>query len=162
MVSSALPINGRPTCWKTRHNWRQLKNNYLETTPLLPEIQNAVIETHATCNNKGYKTRITGNTESKNVVRCTSCNRSMLVNCYLEINTSFQLEKDEKQFNVMANQNTISSYLNENVFHYKGNVDELTKSVFARKHRLQLSKNGQMITDMVDHQDKPDENPQED
>ena len=89
-----------------------LKTAALKPCICCPEIQNVVINMHAICNTKACKTRITGNTESKNIVHCTSCNRAMLVrNCYLEINTNFQLEKDDKQYSVMANQNTISNYL---------------------------------------------------
>jgi len=124
-----------------------------------PEIQNVVIDTHAICNTKACKTRITGNTESKNMVRCTSCNRAMLVrNCYLEINTTFQSEKDDKQYNVMANQNTISNYLDEDIFQYKDNVDELMEKLLLLENvDFELSTNGRMVTEMVDHQDKPDE-----
>lgn len=84
----------------------------------------------------------------------------MLVkNAYLEINTSFQLERDGKQ----ANQNTISSYLNEDIFQYKENMDELTeKLLLLEKVDFQLSSNGQMITKMVDYQEKPDQQTNED
>lgn len=92
------------------------------------------------------------------------CYRDMLVkNAYLEINTSFQLERDGKQYNVMANQNTISSYLNEDIFQYKDNVDELTeKLLLLEKVDFPLSSNGQMITKMVDYQEKPDQQTNED
>lgn len=81
----------------------------------------------------------------------------------LEINTSFQLERDGKQYNVMANQNTISSYLNEDIFQYKENMDELTeKLLLLEKVDFQLSSNGQMITKMVDYQEKPDQQTNED
>lgn len=93
------------------------------------------------------------------MVRCTPCNREMLVrNCYLEINTTFQLEKDDKQYNVMANKNTISNYLNKDIFQYKDNVDELMeKLLLLEKVDFELSTNGRMVTEMLDHQDKPDE-----
>lgn len=83
----------------------------------------------------------------------------MLVrNCYLEINTTFQLEKDDKQYNVMANKNTISNYLNKDIFQYKDNVDELMeKLLLLEKVDFELSTNGRMVTEMLDHQDKPDE-----
>ena len=130
-VSGTVKWQGEP---KTPNNTkRQVRDANLKTAALkphlcCPEIQNVVIDIHAIRNTKGCKTRITANTESKNMVRCTSCNRAMLVkNAYLEINTSFQLEKDEKQYNVMANQNTISSYLNEDIFQYKDNVDGITE-----------------------------------
>lgn len=83
----------------------------------------------------------------------------MLVkNCYLQINTSFQLQKDDKQYNVMANHN--SNYLNEDIFQYKDNVDELMeKLMLLEKVDFGLSTNGsgRMITEMIDHQEKPDE-----
>lgn len=63
----------------------------------------------------------------------------------------------------MANQNTISSYLNEDIFQYKDNVDELTeKLLLLEKVDFQLSSNGQMITKMVDYQEKPDQQTNED
>lgn len=48
----------------------------LKTAALKPrlccrEIQNVVIDIHVICNTKGRETRITGNTESKSMVRCT-------------------------------------------------------------------------------------------
>jgi len=136
-----------------------LKTAALKPRICCPEIQNVIIDTHAICNTKGCRTRIIGNTESKNMVRCTSCNRAMLVrNCYLEINTTFQLEKDDKHYNVMANQNTITNYLNEDIFQYKDNVDELMEKLLLLQNvDFELSTNGRMVTEMVDHQDKPDE-----
>lgn len=127
-----------------------------------PEIQNVVIDMHAICNTKACNTRITGNTESKNLVHCTSCNRAMLIrNCYrhvVEINTTFQLEKDDRQYSVMANQNTISNYLGEDIFQYKDNVDELMEKLLLLENvDFELSTNGRMLTQMVDHQDKPDD-----
>lgn len=100
-----------------------------------------------------------GNTDSQNMVHCTSCNRAMMVkNCYQEINSTFQLEKDDKQYNVMAKNNTISNYLNDDIFQYKDNVDELMKKLLLlEKVDFELSTNGRMITEIVDHQEKLDE-----
>ena len=83
----------------------------------------------------------------------------MLVrNCYLEIKTTFQLEKDDKQYNVLANHTTISNYLDEDIFQYKDNVDELMEKLLLLENvDFELSANGRMVTEMVDHQDKPDE-----
>lgn len=84
-----------------------------------PDIQNVIIETNAICNTKSCRAKITGNTESKKMVRCTSCNRAMLINnCYMEINTTFQLETTDKQYTEMANQTTISTYLGEDVYKF--------------------------------------------
>ena len=52
---------------------------------------------------------------------------AMLINnCYMEINTTFQLERTDKQYTVMANQTTLSTYLGEDAYKYKDNVDDLT------------------------------------
>lgn len=85
--------------------------------------------------------------------------RTMLIrNYYLEINTTFQLEKDDRQYSVMANQNTISNYLSEDIFQYKDNVDELMEKLLLLENvDFELSTNGRMLTQMVDHQDKPDD-----
>ena len=87
----------------------------------------------------------------------------MLVkNCYLEINTTFQLEKDEKQYNVTVKNNTISSYLNEDIFQYKDHADELMKKLLLlEKVDFELPINGRMINEMVDHQEKPDKQTKE-
>ena len=58
----------------------------------------------------------------------------------------------------MANHNTISNYLNEDIFQYKDNVNELMKKLLLLgKVDFELSTNGKMITEMIDHQEKPDE-----
>ena len=54
--------------------------------------------------------KISGNPGSY-IVQYILCNRSILVkNCYLEINTSFQPEKDGKQFNITAFRKTESNF----------------------------------------------------
>ena len=124
-----------------------------------PEIENAHIDTQAMCNTKGCRTKITEITEAKKMVRCTSCNRAMLVeNCYLEMTTTFQLDKDGKKYTVVANQNIISNLLNEDIFLYKDNVDDLIlKLLMLEKVDFELSSNGRMITQIVNHQEKLDE-----
>ena len=119
-----------------------------------PDIQNVIMETNAICNTKGCRAKITGNTESKKMVRCTSCNRAMVINnCYMEINTTFQLETTDKQYTVMANQTTLSSYLGEDVYKYKDNVDDLTEKLLLLENvDFKLSTNARMITEIVDHQ----------
>ena len=88
------------------------------------------------------------------MVRCTSCNRAMLINnCYMEINTTFQLETTDKQYTVMANQTTLSTYLGEDVYKYKDNVDDLTEKLLLLDNvDFKLSTNARMITEIVDHQ----------
>ncbi|CAH3109950.1 unnamed protein product, partial [Porites lobata] len=108
-----------------------------------PDIQNVIIETNAICNTKGCRAKITGNTESKKMVRGTSCNRAMLINnCYMEINTTFQLETTDKH-----------TYLGEDVYKYKDNVDDLTEKLLLLDNvDFKLSTNARMITEIVDHQ----------
>ena len=122
-----------------------------------PEIQNVIIDTNAMSSTKGCKSRITGNTESKVMVRCTACNRAMLVkNCYVDMSTTFQLEKEEKQFNVIGNNATLSAYLNDNIFQYRDNIDELTEKLLLLENvDFTLTRNGGFITDIVNHQLQP-------
>lgn len=58
----------------------------------------------------------------------------------------------------MANHN--SNYLNEDIFQYKDNVDGklMEKLMLLEKVDFELSTNGsgRMITEMIDHQEKPD------
>ena len=58
-------------------------------------------------------------TQSKVMVRCTAC--------YIDMSTTFQLEKEKKQFNVVASHATLSVYLNEDIFQYRNKIDELTE-----------------------------------
>ena len=83
----------------------------------------------------------------------------MLVeNCYLEMTTTFQLDKDGKKYTVVANQNIISNLLNEDIFLYKDNVDDLIlKLLMLEKVDFELSSNGRKITQIVNHQEKLDE-----
>ena len=124
-----------------------------------PEIQNVNIETNAICNTKGCKAKITGNSESKKMVRCTSCNRAMLVkNCYMEMNTTFQLETPEKQYTAIANASTLTTYLGEDVYKYKDNVNALEEKLLLLENvDFTLATNARMITQIVDHQQQPEE-----
>ena len=124
-----------------------------------PEIQNVNIETNAICNTKGCKAKITGNSESKKIVRCTSCNRAMLVNnCYMEMNTTFQLETPEKQYTAIANASTLTTYLGEDVYKYKDNINALEEKLLLLENvDFTLATNARMITQIVDHQQQPEE-----
>lgn len=74
------------------------------------------------------------------------------------MSTTFQLDKDGKKYTVVANQNIISNLLNEDIFLYKDNVDDLIlKLLMLEKVDFELSSNGRMITQIVNHQEKLDE-----
>ena len=71
----------------------------------------------------------------------------------MEINTTFQLETTDKQYTVMANQTTLDTYLGEDVYKYKDNVDDLTEKLLLLENvDFKLSTNTRMITEIVDHQ----------
>ena len=79
----------------------------------------------------------------------------LINNCYMEINTTFHLETTDKQYTVMANQTTLSTYLGEDVYKYKDNVDDLTEKLLLLENvDFKLSTNARMITEIVDHQQK--------
>lgn len=53
----------------------------------------------------------------------------------------------------MANQTTLSTYLGEDVYKYKDNVDDLTEKLLLLENvDFKLSTNARMITEIVDHQ----------
>ena len=61
-----------------------------------------------------WKTHINCKGGHSKAVRCTSCNRAMLIkNCSMDINTTFQLEKDNKQYTVIAHSRVLDSYKND-------------------------------------------------
>ena len=97
--------------------------------------------------------------ESKKMVRCTSCNRAMLVNnCYMEMNTTFQLETPEKQYTAIANASTVTTYLGEDVYKYKDNINALEENFLLLENvDFTLATNARMITQIVDHQQQPEE-----
>ena len=79
-----------------------------------------------------------------------------LKNCYVDMSTTFQLEKEEKQFNVVANHVTLSDYLNEDIFQYRNNIDELTEKLLLLENvDFTSTKNGKFITEIVNHQQQP-------
>ena len=72
------------------------------------------------------------------------------------MSTTFQLEKEDKQFNVVANHGTLSTYLNEDIFQYRSNIDELTEKLLLLENvDFTLTKNGKFITEIVNHQVQP-------
>ena len=72
--------------------------------------------------------------------------------CYLEINTSFQLEKENKQYNVTAFKKATSSFLKEDIFLYKDNLEQLTgKLLLLENIDFRLSNNGKVATEITSH-----------
>ena len=72
------------------------------------------------------------------------------------MSTTFQLEKEEKQFNVVGNNATLSAYLNDDIFQYRDNIDALTEKLLLLENvDFTLTRNGGFITDIVNHQLQP-------
>ena len=53
----------------------------------------------------------------------------LLKNCYIEVNASFQLKKENTQKNVTAFAKVLSAFLNEEVYKYSDKEDELTEKL---------------------------------
>ena len=72
------------------------------------------------------------------------------------MSTTFQLEKEEKQFNVVGNNATLSAYLNDDIFQYRDNIDALTEKLLLLENvDFTLTRNGGFITNIVNHQPQP-------
>ena len=78
----------------------------------------------------------------------------LLKNCYVEVNASFQLEKDNAQKNVTAFAKVLSMYLNEDVYQYNDREDELTEKLLLLENvDFHLSQTGKLVTNMTQHQE---------
>ena len=79
----------------------------------------------------------------------------MLIKDYfLEISTSFQLEKENKQYNVTANYKAISNFLKEDIFFYKDNLERLMEKLLLlaiENVDFRLSNNGKVVTEITSH-----------
>ena len=117
-----------------------------------PEIMNVSINMYPVCNNRECKKKINGNPGTQ-LVKCLSCNRSMLVkNCYLDMNVNFQLQKEEKTMSVTAFGRVLAAFLNEDVYEYRDDVDNLIeKLLMLESTDFYLSENGRLVTKMQSH-----------
>lgn len=117
-----------------------------------PEILNTSVNVYPVCNNKDCKKKINGNPGSR-LVKCLSCNRSMLVqNCYLDTNVSLQLEKGDKTISVTAFPKVLATFFNEDIYSYKDNTEALIEKILLLESvDFQLSQNGRLVTKMVSH-----------
>ena len=124
----------------------------MSTVLCCPEIQNVTIDYYAICNNKNCKARIDKGGPSK-VVRCTSCNCAMLIkNCYMDINTTLQLEKDNKQYTVIAHSRVLDSYFKEDISSYRNDQDSIIEKVLLLENvDFKLSSNGRLVVELKDH-----------
>ena len=104
------------------------------------------------CNNKDCKKKVSPHPGSK-TVQCQTCNKSMLLkNCYIEVNASFQLEKDNKQTTVTAFAKTLSSFLDDDVCQYKDSEEALTEKLLLLENvDFYLSTRGRLITSITKH-----------
>ena len=78
---------------------------------------------------------------------------------YLEINTSFQLKKDGKQFNVTAFTNIVSNFLKEDIYLYRDNTEPLVERLLRLENiDFHLLQSGKLVTEIRNHpSDKPDQ-----
>ena len=123
-----------------------------QTIVCCPEVMNVSINMYLVCNNKDHKKKINGNPGTQ-LVKCLSCNRSMLVkNCYLDMNVNFQLQKEENMLCVTAFGRVLAAFLNEDVHEYRNDIDKLTeKLLMLESTDFHISQNGRLVTKMQSH-----------
>ena len=77
----------------------------------------------------------------------------LLKNCYVEVNASFQLEKDNTQRSETAFAEVLSTFLNEDVYEYNNKEDELTaKLLLLENASFHLSQTGKLVTSITKQQ----------
>ena len=70
----------------------------------------------------------------------------MLVkNCYFDMTVSSSLEKDGKQYSVTPFSEAISTFLNEDIFSFKDNIDPLETKLLLEGVDFQLSHTGKLV-----------------
>ncbi|KAJ7373315.1 hypothetical protein OS493_012906 [Desmophyllum pertusum] len=123
-----------------------------QNTICCPDVLNVHVNIYPVCNNRECRKKVAANLGSE-ILQCHTCNRSMLLkNCYIEINASFQLEKENKETNATAFAKVLSSFLNEDVYQYKDNKEELTnKLLLLEGIDFHLSQTGKLITNITNH-----------
>ena len=76
----------------------------------------------------------------------------LLKNCYVEVNVSFQLEKDITQKNVTAFAKVLSMFLDEDVYQYNDKEEELTtKPLLLENVDFHLSQTEKLVTSITKH-----------
>ena len=115
-----------------------------------PDILNVCVNIYPVCNSKDCRKKVSANPGSK-VIQCQACGRSMLIkNCYVEVNASFQLEKDNRHRNVTAFAKVLSSFLGEDL--YQQSEEVLTEKLLLLENvDFNLSQTGKLITSMTKH-----------
>ena len=104
------------------------------------------------CHNKDRRKKISENPGSR-IVRCLQRNRAMpLKNCYIEMNINFHPEKQELHLSVTAFSKIVGNFLQEDIFQYKDNIDDLTEKLLLLKNvDFELSQNNKLVVNMKSH-----------
>ena len=74
----------------------------------------------------------------------------LIKNCYMDINTTLQLEKDNKQYTV-AHSRVLDSYFKEDISSYRNDQDSIIEKVLLENVDFKLSSNGRLVVELKDH-----------
>lgn len=70
----------------------------------------------------------------------------------MDINTTFQLEKDNKQYTVVARSKVLDLYFKEDISSYRSDQDSLIEKVLLLENiDFKLSSNGCFVVELKDH-----------
>ena len=70
------------------------------------------------------------------------------------MNINFHLEKEEKHFSATAFPKAVSTFLREDIFYYKEDIDPLIERLLLLENvDFELSPNGKLIISMKEHAD---------
>ena len=76
----------------------------------------------------------------------------LIKNSYMDINTTLQLEKDNKQYTVIAHSRVVYSYFMEDIFSYRTDQDSTVEKVLLLENvDFKLSSNGRVVVELKDH-----------
>ena len=70
----------------------------------------------------------------------------------MDINTTLQLEKDNKQYTVIAHSRVLDSYFKEDISSYRNDQDSIIEKVLLLENvDFKLSSNGRLVVELKDH-----------
>ena len=76
----------------------------------------------------------------------------LIKNSYKDINTTLQLQKDNKQYTVIAHSRVLYSCFKEDIFSYRTDQDSIIEKVLLLENvDFKLSSNGCLVVELKDH-----------
>ena len=104
---------------------------------------------------EGENRKKVNNAPGSKVVKCNSCSRSMLVkNCFVDMSVNMEIEKDGKVFSVTAFPKVLTTFLKEDIFQYREDINSLEMKLLTLENvDFNLNQSGKIVKQLLPHSD---------